>query len=280
VKTLIFGKGWLGRRLHLELPDAVLTGVFIDVPSAVRYILAATAPTVVINAAGKNGRPNVDWCESHRLETARSNTLGPLVLAEECARIGARLIHLGSGCIFQGEGADESSVAQPSSYYTHTKAAADLVLKDLPNVAIVRLRMPFDGIPHERNFITKVAGFSRVINQRNSLTSVTDFVHVIRELIKRPTVSGVFHAVNPGAVTHWELLALYREIVDPTHAADFIELGELYSLGLAQAPRSNAVIQNTRLPTLGIHMRPVLDALRADLSEYAARSGAAPHSAT
>ena len=274
--TLIFGTGWLGQRLHRDLRTH-LNGARIDEPLNVHNVLARHRPTTVINAAGKNGHPNVDWCESHRLETARSNTVGPLVLAEECAHIGARLIHLGSGCIFQGEGADEGSPAAPSSYYTHTKYAADLVLKDLPHVAIVRLRMPFDEVPHPRNLITKLAGYSRVINPKNSLTSVTDFVHVIRELILRPTASGIFHAVNPGAVSHWEILALYRELVDPAHAADFIELGELYSLGLAQAPRSNAVIQNTRLPALGIHMRPVLDALRADLTEYARHWRAAPN---
>jgi dTDP-4-dehydrorhamnose reductase len=269
MKTLIFGQGWLGRRLHAELPGSLLSGARIDDPLDVRSVLDNHEPDTVINCAGKSGHPNVDWCEDHPLQVARSNTIGPLVLAQECAYIGARLIHLGSGCIFQGEGAGEASHAAPPSVYARSKYAADLALMHLPNVAIVRLRMPFDGVPHPRNLITKLAAYRRVINEPNSLTCVTDFVHVIRELVMRPAATGIFHAVNPGTMHHAVLLELYREIVDPSHGAvEWITTAELYSSGLAKAPRSNAVIANTRLPALGIYMRPVMEALRFDLAEY------------
>ncbi|KAL9167426.1 hypothetical protein ABFS82_05G097200 [Erythranthe guttata] len=38
-------------------------------------------PTHVFNAAGVTGRPNVDWCESHRVETIRTNVVGKLTCA-------------------------------------------------------------------------------------------------------------------------------------------------------------------------------------------------------
>jgi dTDP-4-dehydrorhamnose reductase len=42
-------------------------------------VLDEVKPDVVINAAGKTGKPNVDWCEDHKEETLRSNDTGPLV---------------------------------------------------------------------------------------------------------------------------------------------------------------------------------------------------------
>ena len=55
-------------------------------------------PTHVINCAGKTGRPNVDWCEDHRVETVRSNVIGTLMLAELCHERGVHLTNMATGC--------------------------------------------------------------------------------------------------------------------------------------------------------------------------------------
>ena len=111
-----------------------------------------TRRDAVINCAGKTGRPNVDWCETHQPETYRANVVGALTLADACAAEGAYLLHLGSGCIFYGPsphpgGWREDDFANPTAFYSRTKYAADLVLSRLPNVGIARLRMPIDGVP-------------------------------------------------------------------------------------------------------------------------------------
>lgn len=36
----------------------------------------------------QTGRPNVDWCESHRPETVRANVIGTLNLADLCSSKG------------------------------------------------------------------------------------------------------------------------------------------------------------------------------------------------
>ena len=41
-------------------------------------------PAFVLNAAGVTGRPNVDWCESHKPETIRANVIGCLNLVDCC----------------------------------------------------------------------------------------------------------------------------------------------------------------------------------------------------
>jgi dTDP-4-dehydrorhamnose reductase len=274
--TVIFGAGFLGTRLAAAIPGAILSGADITDREAVKAELGATAAGAVINCAGKTGTPNVDWCESHPLETQRANVIGPLVLAEVCSEAGAYLMHFGSGCIFYGEspragGWREDDVANPSSCYSRSKYAADLVLSKLPDVAIVRLRMPIDGKPGPRNLITKLARYPQVVDVENSVTVVDDLLGVVRALLDQRAV-GVFHATNPGAMRHSELLGLYREIVDPTHRYTLIREDELVSRGLATSPRSNCILASPHLAALGISMRPVHVALRSVLTDYAQAS--------
>ena len=275
--TVIFGAGFLGERLAQSLPGAVLIrGVDIGDRQAVLASLRAhQAHRVgsVVNAAGKTGRPNVDWCEDHPLETTRSNVIGPLVLAEACQEAGVHLVHLGSGCIFYGPspspgGWREDDAANPSAFYSRTKYAADLILSRLPNVAIVRLRMPIDTAPGPRNLITKLAGYAQVIDVENSVTIVPDLVEVLRSLVER-RATGIFHATNPGPVRHAHLLALYRQFVDPGHRVTLIPEEELVRRGLATRARSNCILSSTRLEALGLTMRPTETALPDVFRQYA-----------
>jgi UDP-glucose 4,6-dehydratase len=273
--TLLFGAGFLGQRLAETLPDAVLArGVDIADREAVAGALRTHKPRSVVNAAGKTGHPNVDWCEHHPLETSRSNVVGPMILAEACAEQGAHLLHLGSGCIFYGPspstgGWREDDFANPTAFYSRTKYAADLVLSRLSNVGIVRLRMPIDDAPGPRNLITKLAGYPQVVDVENSVTIVPDLVEVMRGLVER-RATGVFHATNPGPVRHAQLLALYREFVDPNHKATLIREDELVSRGLAVRARSNCILASSRLEALGVRMRHSEAALPDVFRRYAA----------
>jgi dTDP-4-dehydrorhamnose reductase len=272
--TLVLGAGFLGERLAQSLPFAMLArGVDISDRPAVLAALKEHRPASVVNAAGKTGRPNVDWCEAHPVETMRSNVVGPAVLADACAELGVHLLHIGSGCIFYGPspspgGWREDDFANPSAFYSRTKYAADLVLSRLPNVAIVRLRMPIDVQPGPRNLITKLAGYSQVVDVENSVTIVPDLIEVLAALVERKA-TGIFHATNPGPVRHAQLLGLYREYVDSSHQFTLIREGELVDRGLAVRARSNCILSSGRLEALGIHMRPSEVALPDVVRRYA-----------
>jgi 3,5-epimerase/4-reductase len=271
--TLIFGRGFLGTRHARDLPDSYLSDVDITDAAAVARELAARKPSAVVNAAGKTGKPNVDWCESHPIETYRGNVTGPLVLAEACSKAGVYLLHLASGCIFYGDspspgGWREDDFANPVAFYSRTKYAADLVLAPLPNVGIARLRMPIDAEPGSRNLITKLAAYKQVVDVENSVTIVSDLVMVVAALIDKRG-QGIFHVTNPGAMRHQTLLALYKELVDPDHTYELLRETELVSRGLAVRARSNCILASPRLAALGIAMRPVETALRTTMLEYA-----------
>lgn len=286
MKILVFGsKGFIGSRMMEAWPDAVGTDARIDDKTAVLAELDRVRPDAVVNAAGRTGRPNVDWCEDHPVETAHDNVVGAITLAEACQERGTYLLHLSSGCMFYGHSPDprgwrEEDFANPSATYSRGKYAAELVLSTFPNVGIARLRMPIDARPDTRNLIDKLANYKQVIDVANSVTVIPDLVDACRQLVeKRGT--GIFHTVNPGVMRHRELLDLYREYVDPSHHTEWIREEELLAKGLVTKKRSNNIMQSRRLQELGIEMRPIDVALRDTMIKYAAAKQAheRPHQA-
>jgi nucleoside-diphosphate-sugar epimerase len=98
-ELVILGRGFLGRRFASAFTGSVLLPTDICDPEALARAFAENKPSVVINAAGKTARPNVDCCELHQSETYRANVIGALQVAGAAADAGAHLIHIGSGCI-------------------------------------------------------------------------------------------------------------------------------------------------------------------------------------
>ncbi|NBW06538.1 MAG: NAD-dependent epimerase/dehydratase family protein [Caulobacteraceae bacterium] len=274
MKTLIFGKGMLGRRIADYLPGSVLSSEDITDPIAITWEIMRHQPDAVINAAGKTGRPNVDWCEEHREETYRSNVVGPLALAEVCAHKNLYLLHMGSGCIFYGRSPDpvgwrEEDYANPVSFYARTKYSADLILSKLPNISIVRIRMPIDSLPGSRNLIDKLVQYKKIVSADNSVTVVEDLLKVIEGVVSQ-RATGIFHATNPGVMRHENLLGLYKQYVDPSHTCEFTTPEDLLREGLITKERSNCILSSRRLEELGLGMRHISVALPDVVKKYAA----------
>ncbi|TSC58118.1 MAG: hypothetical protein Greene041619_807, partial [Candidatus Peregrinibacteria bacterium Greene0416_19] len=207
MKVLLLGsRGFMGQRLLSIYPEALIPSVDIADRRAVASLLDDSKPDVVINAAGKTGRPNVDWCEDHKRETLRSNVTGALVLLEECVQRDLYLVHLSSGCIYDGNngGGGFSEDDPPNffgSFYSRTKAWSDQAMRDFAahpggGVLTFRLRMPFDGSTDERNLIMKLRKYPRVLDVQNSITHIPDFLTVAHTLIERRR-TGVYNIVNP-----------------------------------------------------------------------------------
>ena len=274
MKILIFGNGYVGRRCHEAWPGSILSEKRIDSKESALEELRRFQPDVVLNAAGIKGKPNVDWCEDHPLETMRGNVLMPLHLAEACIDMNIHLLHIGSGCIFYGDSPHvdkawrENDFGNPSAVYSRSKWAADLVLSTLPNTAIARIRMPLDWMPNPGNLIDKLASYSKVIDVENSVTVVDDMVHVFYELLEK-RATGIFHVTNPGTIKHREILRLYKDIVNSSHTCEWIENDALVAQGLATKGRSNNKLFSERLSEFGISMRPVEEALLDTMHKYA-----------
>ncbi len=267
-KVLIFGgRGFMASHLKTLYPDAMLSQVDICDSLAVGDELDEQKPTVVINAAGKTGRPNIDWCEDHKLETVMSNVEGPLVLLKACADRNMYWVHVGSGCTYEGEGKDGRGFTEDEtpnftgSFYARTKAQIDQILKDFP-VLQLRVRMPFDGSSHPRSLINKLRKYAKILDAENSLTYIPDFLNATKWLIaKRET--GIFNVVNSGTVSPYHMMLRYQAVVDPKHVFERLTLGNLGSV--TKAGRSNCVLSNEKLKKAGVQLKSVAEALEEAL---------------
>lgn len=258
---MIFGsKGYIGGHLRMRYPQAICPTTDIADALRIASLLEEHHPDIVINAAGKTGRPNVDWCEDHKEETVRSNVLGPLVLLDECSKRKIYWVHLGSGCIYQGDkhGAGFTEEDPPNfvgSFYSRTKAWSDQMLSEF-SLLNLRLRMPFDSSNEPRNLINKLVRYSRVLDTKNSLTFIPDFLDVLDQLITKK-VTGTFNVVNPGAISPYEIMEQYKKIVDPSHSFERLTLDHLSDV--TKAGRSNCILSIEKMKKEGISLPPVED---------------------
>lgn len=272
MNIVIFGgNGFIGSELRKLFPDAVAPRVDIADPIAVRAALDEHKPDAIINAAGKTGKPNVDWCEDHKMETLRSNVTGPLVLLEECTKRNIYFVHIGSGCIYDGDGGGDGFTEEDppnftGSFYSLTKAISDQLLKPFP-VLQLRLRMPFDPKPSPRNLLTKLIKYTKVLDAPNSITYMPDFYRALKILMEKRT-TGTFNMVNPGAISPYVIMQRYKEKVDPSHTFERIEAKDLGQV--VKAGRSNCVLSSKKLADAGIGLRPVDEAIEDALSAFAA----------
>tara|TARA_R110000868_G_scaffold176513_4_gene414245 strand:- start:803 stop:1570 length:768 start_codon:yes stop_codon:yes gene_type:complete len=158
----------------------------------------------VINAAGYIGQPNVDACEINRMACAEGNILFPLILAESCKRYGKKLVHVSSGCIYQGSGDYTESDAPnfQDSFYSFTKAAAETALRGY-DVRLMRIRMPFlDGV-HPRCVLAKLKGYAKWIDGENSITYLPEAAAAAVTLTNEP--AGTYNVTNPGTITNRQI---------------------------------------------------------------------------
>lgn len=272
MKIMTIGAGFVSEHLPYEKINKRIHSLY-DVHS----VLEEYKPDVLVNCIGKTGRPNVDWCESHKEETSFANTAIPIMLAEGCRGVGIQLIQIGSGCIFFGKspykgessaakdpGWREEDFAKPESYYSKSKYACDLMLGQMDHVTTLRIRMPISTKNVERNLINKLRGYKQVIDIPNSVTFMDDLVRCI-DWAARNDKTGIYHVTNPGTVTAAQIMTEYQKHV-PDHAFEIIDERQLDALTIAK--RSNCIIDATKLARAGFTMTPSKEALESCMAEY------------
>lgn len=265
MKYLIFGNGYVGNKFKSHFGgQAALSAARISEKQDVINEISKCNPEWIINCIGKTGRPNIDWCEEHREETIFGNVIIPNIIADACETTGKKMLHIGSGCIYQGDNkgtgfSEEDRQNFFGSLYSRTKAISESWLKPRP-VLQLRFRMPVDyDLSNERNLVHKLIRYRRIISERNSITVLEDLIAASETLMNRG-LSGIYNATNPGHITHAEILDLYKRIVDPKFTYELISYEELRKT--LKADRSNCVL-NTEKIEKEVKLRPIIEALTA-----------------
>ncbi len=261
---VILGYGYIGQYIynHITSKNGNAT-VFIErrrietFVDALRIVMSYGSDTLFINCIGKTGRPNIDWCEDHRKETAWANVTVPFYIARACKAKNRFWIHIGSGCIYDGYEKDWTEEDTPNyyeSFYSSTKSFSQELLQQYDNIAILRIRMPIDDEISDRSYIGKLLRYARegkaFFDLPNSMTYLPDLVTVI-EQISQEKMTGTWNVVNPDPLTASEVLKPFFNEVSVT-----IKPYATIRAGL-KTGRSNCVLSGKKLKDHGMVMQPL-----------------------
>ena len=268
-------------------------------------VLRSDKPEFVINAAGYTGKPNVDACELQKADTLAGNVLFPQTMAQACEVAGVPWGHVSSGCIYAGakiasakgthtvknlmtpeaqtilkatpeaiQGFAETDPPnfsfrdQPCSFYSGSKALGEEAVAGLGQSYIWRLRIPFDETDNPRNYLSKIQNYPRVYDNVNSISHRTDFVRACLDLWSLRAPFGTYNITNPGFVTTRQVIDLVKKMLKPRREFEFWASDEEFYRVAAKTPRSNCVMDVSKLLGAGVKIRPVQEALDDSLRHW------------
>jgi dTDP-4-dehydrorhamnose reductase len=185
-----------------------------DRPETIDTCFAATAPALVVNAAGWTA---VDAAESQPEAAARANDSGPARLGALCADEGIPYIHISTDYVFDGgKGAPyvETDPPNPTGVYGTTKFAGEQKILAQGGRAVI-LRTSWVYAAEGRNFVhtmlaaAQKTGTLRVVaDQRGCPTNAADLAEAILAIVTRvaagwrESYAGIFHGAGSGD-TNW-----------------------------------------------------------------------------
>ncbi len=232
----------------------------------------------VINCAGFTGKPNVDACELAKADCIEGNVLLPAMVSQLCQENQYGFTQISSGCIYGGYQKDFTEEDAPNfdfqngSFYSGTKALAEkIVLKKNRDSYIFRLRIPFDEFESPRNYITKMLNYDKLLNAENSISHKGDFVKACIYLLKNQAEFGIYNIVNSGSVTTGEVAEILKD-AGLMESYTLLDEGDFYKEVNPKAPRSNCVLDNTKLINSGFEMRSAVDALKDSIKTWKTES--------
>jgi dTDP-4-dehydrorhamnose reductase len=222
---LIGNKGMLGTELSLLLEKYGLTFVGTD------YEVDITNLAVLrdFTRSQQNKNQSIDWiincaaftavdnAEDEKEKSRLINTEGPQNIAYAANETGARLIHISTDYVFNGQGRKpytEDDAADPIGVYGLTKRDGEIkVLEENKNTYIIRTAWLYgkygNNFVHTMLKIMKEQETIRVVNdQKGSPTWTHDLSEVIVELIrtadKKTVPYGIYHFTGEAEITWFD----------------------------------------------------------------------------
>ena len=267
-KILIFGKGFIGSRLHEGLKCEVSEARIRSFKDAEGEIKKHN-PKIIINCIGHTGQKNVDDCELAKDKTLSANVFVTFILTEAAIRQGVKLIHIGSGCIYHFDYSKDRPIKEEKIpdffdlFYSRTKIYTEMALEVLSNqydILILRTRIPLDNRPHPKNLLTKLIKYKKIIDIPNSVIYFPDFIQALKHLIKIDA-KGIYNVVNKGVLRYSELLDVYKKYV-PSFKYEIVDYKGLKLI------RTNLVLSTEKLEKSGFKIRNIKEVLEECVQGY------------
>jgi len=262
-------------------------------------------PEFVVNAAGYTGKPNVDACEVARADTLVGNTLLPQTIAHACAAAKIPWGHVSSGCIYSGAKIKDGTEVRaekdmtkpemrklvldapqnilgftetdtpnfsfrdgPCSFYSGTKALGEEAMTGVGQSFTWRLRIPFDEFDSARNYLSKVQRYQKAYDNINSISHRGDYAAACLDLWEKRAPFGIYNVTNPNFVSTRSVVEMIEQILKPDRKFEFWANDEEFYKVAAKTPRSNCVMDVSKLLAAGVKIRPVEEALEYSLKNW------------
>ena len=247
----------------------------------------------------------MDACELDKAGTLVGNTLLPQTIAHACAAANIPWGHVSSGCIFSGAKISENGTVRvekdmtkpelhalaeaktaavlgftetdppnfsfrdpPCSFYSGTKALGEEAMAGIGQSYVWRLRIPFDEIDSKRNYLSKVQRYAKVYDNVNSISHRADFVKACLDTWELRAPFGIYNVTNPGYVTTRHVVEQIEKTLKPARKFEYwANDAEFYQIA-AKTPRSNCVMDVSKLLSVGVKIRGVEEALEDSLKNW------------
>jgi dTDP-4-dehydrorhamnose reductase len=221
-ELLVIGGGLLGRAVAKASRKSFRTAVTynshpmqvegcatyqMDMTGSVDLIRRLNPQYIVLTAA----LTDVDACEADHIAAWKANALGPKNVALAARDIGAKLIHVSTDYVFDGERGlfREDDPTSPINYYGESKLAGELSVQEtLDDYTITRTSVLYGWNPLRLNFVTwaeqemkRGARINIVNDQYNSPTLSSNLADMILRLRDE---TGIFHTAGSERINRYD----------------------------------------------------------------------------
>lgn len=250
IRILITGaNGQLGHEMRNVLAgDQRFQAIYTDVAgddvtllditdeAAVEQMVGRNAIQVIVNCVAYTA---VDAAEDDETTAARLNADAVGILARVAKRHGARMVHVSTDYVFDGNGCipyTEDMPTCPQSAYGRTKLDGERLLIDTLGDDAIILRTAWLYSPYGKNFVKTMLTLGRtkpalkvVFDQVGSPTCARDLARaIVTAITAGEWHPGIYHYSNEGVISWYDFtLAIHRIAgitacdVQPCHSDEF-----------------------------------------------------------
>jgi dTDP-4-dehydrorhamnose reductase len=246
-------------RSSLDITDA----------ASVSRTVSAARPDVIINCAAFN---DVDGAEAAPLAALAVNAFAPRNLARAARDAGATFVHYSTDFVFDGRTTqpwDETAKPSPQSTYAASKLLGEWFAFDAPRAYVLRVESLFGAVSNwtgrTGTMDSIVAALEsgrevRVFTDRVvSPSYVPDIAAATRHLILTSPPPGLYHCVNAGQATWYEVAKAAADLLQVTPRLVPVSVHDVQMK--ARRPQFCA-LSPEKLASAGFAMPPWQDALR------------------
>ena len=236
ISILKSGKSEIGA-MPEELKGAEILPVDVDSLDIadcekVKAFVLENRPDVIINCAAMT---NVDGCESDYVTAFKVNAMGVRNLSMAAKEVGAKLIHVSTDYVFEGNGTRpyvEWDLVNPQSAYGASKALGEkyaLTFNDKSFVVRTSWLYGYIGknfVKTVRRVIRERGGITVVNDQRGNPTNANDLAHHLLKLALTEEY-GIYHCTGEGECTWFDFakkiaeLSGFGDVVKPCTSDEF-----------------------------------------------------------